>query len=486
MTEPDSAEHEDARLHPVAAGYELVRSLLRFDVAEHGRLLVFLVRWCVLGSLVGAVAGVSSATFLWLLAWVTESRLEEPWLLWLLPVAGLVVGASYHYLGGRSAQGNNLILEEVHGVEPEGPAPGVGQRWVPRRMAPLVLAGTVATHLFGGSAGREGTAIQMSGSLTDVLARMTRLRGDDRRLLLIAAIAGGFGSVFGVPLTGAVFALEVQTVGRVRHDAFVPALAASIVGDRVVHALDWHHDVTPRIALGEVPIEAGLLVKVAVAGLAFGLASALFAELVFGLKHAFTRLVSWSPLRPAIGGVLVILLTLAVGTRDYLGLSLPLIADSYAGEVVLGAFALKLLFTAVTLGAGFQGGEVTPLFVIGATLGATMAELLDAPHALLAAVGFVAVFAGATNTPLACTIMGIELFGAGSVVYLAVGCAVAYVFSAHRGIYESQQVAGHHPDTRLRSLQEHRRHWLPARRSGPDRAGGSQPTSDMPPSTTNT
>jgi H+/Cl- antiporter ClcA len=457
---------EPGRLHLSTAAYELARGLLRFDAREHGRLLVFLVRWTVLGSMVGAVAGVSSALFLTLLARATDARIEHQWLLWLLPVGGLAVGLVYRYVGGRSAQGNNLILEAIHGVEPDGPAPPAGKGWVPRRMAPLVLLGTLVTHLLGGSAGREGTAIQMSGSLTDGLARLARIAAEDRRVLLIAAIAGGFGSVFGVPLAGAVFALEVQTVGRVRHDAFVPALAASIVGDRVVHALDWHHDLTPRIALGDLPVDAVLMAKVAVAALAFGLASALFSELVFGLKAGFTALVAWSPLRPAIGGVVVVALTLVVDTRDYLGLSLPLIADAYAGEVVLGAFALKLAFTAITLGSGFQGGEVTPLFVIGATLGATLAHVLDAPPELLAAVGFVAVFAGATNTPVACTIMGIELFGAGGMIYLAVGCTVAYVFSANRGIYESQRVAGHEPDTRLRLLQERRRHWLPTRRSG--------------------
>ena len=426
----------------MGAFYDLVRNLVRFDVAEHLRLLRFIAIWLVLGSVVGAVAGISSATFLTLLARATDARADEPWLLALLPIGGLVVGLAYLYVGGRSSQGNNLILEEVHGVEPEGAAPTGGERWVPRRMAPLVLFGTLVTHLFGGSAGREGTAVQMSGSLTDGLARLARLGGETRRLLLIAAIAGGFGSVFGVPLAGAVFALEVQTVGRLRHDALIPALTASIIGDRVVHLLDWHHDLTPRVTLDAFPIEAGLLAKVAVAALAFGLVSALFSELVFGLKLAFASLVRWSPLRPAIGGAVVVLMALAVGNQDYLGLSLPLIEESYLGEVFLGAFLLKLIFTAVTLGSGFQGGEVTPLFVIGATLGAAAAHLLDAPPELLAAVGFVAVFAGATNTPLACTIMGIELFGTGGLVYLAVGCTLSYVFSAHRGIYEAQRIDG--------------------------------------------
>lgn len=461
----DDDDLAQTRPHSATVLYELVRGLLRFDVHEHARLLRLLVVWIAMGAVVGAIAGVASATFLTLLADATARRGDHAWLLWLLPAGGFAVGLAYRYLGGRSSQGNNLILEAVHGVEPTGPPPPSGLPWVPRRLAPLVLGGTLVTHLFGGSAGREGTAIQMSGSLTDGLARLLRLRGEQRRLLLVAAIAGGFGSVFGVPIAGTVFALEVQTVGRLRHDALLPALTAAVVGDRVVHRLDWHHDVTPRIALGDLGVDLGLLAKVAVAGLAFGLASAVFSELVFGLKRAFAAAVAWSPLRPAIGGLAVIALTLAVGTDDYLGLSLPLISDSYAGRVAAGAFALKLLFTAVTLGSGFQGGEVTPLFVIGATLGATLADLLNAPPALFAAVGFVAVFAGATNTPLACTIMGVELFGAGAFVYLIAGCAISYVFSAHRGIYEAQRVAEvavgdertllHHIETR--------RHWLPAR-----------------------
>jgi H+/Cl- antiporter ClcA len=417
-----------------------LRGLVRFDLAEHLRLLRFLATWIVLGALVGGVAGVSSASFLTLLARATEARVDHPWLLAGLPLGGFLVGLGYRYVGGRSSQGNNLILEEVHGVEPDPALGGTGPRWVPKRMAPLVLVGTLVTHLFGGSAGREGTAIQMSGSLNDVLARVLRLDESDRRLLLVAAIAGGFGSVFGVPLAGTVFALEVQTVGRLRHDALVPSLVAAVTGARVVHLLGWHHDITPRVALPDFDIDVVLLGKVALAGLAFGLASALFTELVFGIKRVFASVVEWSPLRPAIGGVVVALLALAVGSRDYLGLSLPLISRSYVGDVFLGAFALKLLFTTLTLGSGFQGGEVTPLFVIGATLGASMAHVLGAPPALLAAIGFVAVFAGATNTPLACTIMGVELFGTGAFVYVALGCAISFVFSAHRGIYESQRI----------------------------------------------
>jgi len=443
--------------------YSALRHLIGFDVREQGRLVVHLLKWIVLGSVVGVLAGAASAGFLVSLDWVTNTRDAHPWLLFGLPVAGFLVGLGYHYGGGKSAQGNNLIIDEIH--EPRA--------WIPKRMAPLIYVGTVLTHLFGGSAGREGTAIQMSGSLTDGFNRITRLSADDRRLLLIAAIAGGFGAVFGVPIAGCVFALEVQAVGRMRYDAIVPALTAPVVGDLVVHGLGVHHTPTPHFAA--IAITAALLAKVALAGLAFGLTSVLFSELTHGIKRVFAALVRWAPARPLIGGGLIIALTYAVGSRDYLGLSIPLISRSLAGGigVIAFAFALKLLFTSVTLGSGFQGGEVTPLFVIGATLGATLGHLLGVPVPLMAALGFVAVFAGATNTPLACTIMGVELFGGAPLVLLAVACVVSYVFSSHRGIYGAQRVDTPKGSDQLdrdegqlltlTALARQRQRWLPAR-----------------------
>lgn len=407
-----------------------LRNLLRVDLGEQVGLVAHLARWIALGAVVGVLAGAASAAFLESLSWATRARTDHPWLVFLLPLAGFAVGLAYHYGGGRAAEGNNLIIDEIH--DP--------QAWVPRRMAPLVFAGTVVTHLFGGSAGREGTALQMSGSLTDAFARVARIGPVDRRLLLIAALGGGFGSVFGVPVAGCVFALEVQAVGRMRYDAIVPALTASLVGDLVVRAIGVDHIPVP--ALGDVDVTALLVAKVLVAGLAFGAAALLFSELTHGIRSLFGAALRWPPLRPLVGGVIVIVLTYLVGTRDYLGLSIPLISGSLAGGagVVGGAFALKLAFTSITLGAGFQGGEVTPLFVVGATFGVTLGRLLDVPVPLLAAIGFVAVFAGATNTPLACTIMGVELFGSGPVVLVAVACVASYVVTGERGIYSRQRV----------------------------------------------
>ncbi len=243
--------------------------------------------------------------------------------------------------------------------------------------------------------------------------------------------------------------------------------------------LSLPHDITPTVQLTEAPLELGLLGAVALAAVLFGLTSVVFSELTHAIRGLQNRFVSWPPARPIVGGMAVIGLTLLVGSTDYLGLSLPLIEQSLTGgDLVAGAFALKLLFTAVTLGSGFQGGEVTPLFVIGATLGATLGGLLGVPPDLLAAVGFVAVFAAATNTPLACTIMGVELFGVGALPYLALGCVIAYVCSSHRGIYTTQRVdtpkaPGMLGDDLTGTLAEHRRRRRPS-------AGGS-PRPSAPP-----
>lgn len=386
-------------------------------------------KWTLLGGLVGVLAGTASAVFLISLGWATDFRVAHPALILLLPLGGLVVGWVYHRFAGTAAQGNNLVIEEVN----------ANQSQIPLRMAPLVLGGTVITHLFGGSAGREGTAIQMGASLADSARRVLRLTPDDRRLMIMAGISGGFGSVFGTPAAGFVFGMEVQSVGRIRYEGMIPCLVAAVVGDLVTRALGVAHSHYPVLA--NVEIDPLLVLKVAAAGVAFGLTSILFIELIHTIKRWQSRWVTYPPLRPVVGGIVVLGLVTLAGTQDYLGLSLPLIQQTMNGAgVVTLAFLLKLVFTAVTLGSGYMGGEVTPLFVIGATLGYTLGRLLGVDPALMAAIGFVAVFAGASNTPLACSLMAIELFGGGSALYIILGCTIAYLASGHRGIYMTQIV----------------------------------------------
>lgn len=393
------------------------------------------------------LAGSASAAFLWSLDAVTHLRFEHPWLLYLLPLAGLAIVWLYRVGGKQAERGNNLIIDALH-------SPGAG---VPVRMAPLVLATTLLTHLVGGSAGREGTAVQMGGGLASGVARWLRIPAEHHRLLLSAGVAAGFGSVFGTPLAGAIFALEVLTIGRLDYAFLLPCLFAALVGDATCSAWGIHHlayhigtplTATPSGTWLGGHVDPLRLAQAAVAGVAFGLCARAFAETTHAVGATCRRLVTNVWLRPVLGGALVIGLTWALGTREYLGLGAwsPHPGDTTLQSVFLpdGAdtwsWFWKLLFTAITLGCGFKGGEVTPLFFIGGALGHALAGPLGLPVDLAAGLGFIAVFAGASNTPLACTLMGIELFGADHAVLFAVACFAAYACSGHGGIYGAQRI----------------------------------------------
>lgn len=400
--------------------------------------LIAILRWTAMLVPLAAAVGSASAFFLWALDAVTRVRFAHPGLLFLLPIGGLFVGTLYQLFGKSAAGGNNLLIDEIH-------QPGAG---VPRRMAPLILLGTLVTHLFGGSAGREGTAVQMGGSIAAAFARMLRLDAAAVRILLMAGVAAGFGSVFGTPVAGAVFALEVLVVGRVQYDALLPCFFASLLADwtcrawGIGHTL-YHVDV---LTAGALP-DPWLMGKVLLASAAFGLAALLFSTLSHLLGDAFKTYIPRAEFRPVVGGLLVIGLFFLCGTSDYLGLgvlaefpdSITLPGLFSSTEVPASAWAWKLLFTVITLSAGFKGGEVTPLFFIGAALGNSLAIALGAPVDLFAAIGFVAIFAGATKTPLASTFLGMELFGAGNGLYLATACIIAYACSGTRGIYSAQR-----------------------------------------------
>jgi H+/Cl- antiporter ClcA len=387
-------------------------------------------QWLVLGSVVGVVCGVASAVFLHLLDLATDVRTRHELLVYTLPLAGLAIGAIYARWGTPIRGGNNLVLDTVH----------EGDKQLPLRMVPMVLVGTVLTHLFGGSAGREGTAVQMGASLADAVAHRFRVSPATRHELLAAGIAGGFGSVFGTPIAGTVFGLEVVCVGRMSYEALVPALVASVVGDLVTRSLGIHHTLYPTPA--PLPLSPLVLGKWLVFGLAVAGVAVVFVEGVHLLKKRLEKAVPSLPLRMALGGAAVVALWKAVGTSAYLGLGVPTLERAFVDPTLpSSAFALKLLFTAVTLGAGFLGGEVTPLFFVGAALGNVLARLLGLPLDLAAGVGLAALFGAAANTPLALSLMAVELLGAGVLPHVVIVTVTAYLLTGQRSIYPAQRIA---------------------------------------------
>lgn len=390
--------------------------------------ILSLLKWMTLASVIGILSGTASAYFLHSLEWVTHSRQANSSLILGLPLIGVFMGWGYHKYGANAIFGNHLVVGEAN----------ERKNRIPLRMTPMVLTGTLLTHLFGGSAGREGTAVQMGASLADTVRRLLNLKSNDHRLVVMAGISAGFGSVFGVPFAGFIFGLEVQKVGRMRYNAVIPCLVSSILGDATAHYLQAPHARYPL--LPQLDLDLFLIMKCVMAGIIFGLFSIIFIESLRFLKKTWTQITPHKWIHPLFGGLLIVGLAFLSG-EQYLGLSLELIEESMKPQALdFWISPLKLLFTSITLSAGFLGGEVTPLFVIGSTLGSAISPLLGVDPVFLACMGLVAVFAGCANTPFTCIIMGIELFGGGSAIYLGVICFTSFFTSGHRGIYHTQRL----------------------------------------------
>ena len=395
------------------------------------------LKWIFICVLTGIFSGSASAFFLVALEWVTQFREHNNWIIWLLPIGGLYIGWLYHQYGKTVVKGNNLLLEEY-----ENP-----QKTIPFKMAPMVLLSTLITHLFGGSAGREGTAVQMGGAIADQFSRLSyraqsryKLDNSDRKTLIILGISAGFASVFGTPLAGAIFALEVLYFSKI-------SLKSSVLSFLVAYAAYftvefWQVEHT-HYQIPEIPeMSLHLIPWIIVASIAFGLAAMLFSRTTHFWAKLFAKTIEYPPLRPFVGGLVLVIAIYLMGTTQYIGLGIPSIVDSFSNASQSHDFLLKILFTGFTLGAGFKGGEVTPLFFVGATLGSALSLVIPLPIALLAGMGFVAVFSGATHTPIACTVMGMELFGLESGLFIGIACLVAYFSSGSIGIYHSQIVKG--------------------------------------------
>lgn len=392
--------------------------------------IVVALKWISICVLIGFLSGSASAFLLVALEWAAQYREQHNWIIWLLPIGGLLIGLGYHYYGQEAIKGNNLLLEEY-----ETP-----KKTIPLIMAPLVLIGTIITHLFGGSAGREGTAVQMGGAIADQFTGIFKLDNSERKTLIILGISAGFASVFGTPFAGALFALEVLYFSKINYKSIVLSFIVAFIAYYTVEFWAVKHT---HYSIPIVPsFTLTLLLWIIPISILFGLAAMLFSRSIHFWGTLFSKTIQYPPLRPFVGGIILAFAMYFIGTTKYQGLGVPIIVESFSNPSEYYDFLLKILFTGFTLGAGFKGGEVTPLFFIGATLGSALSIFVPMPIALLAGMGFVAVFSGATHTPIACTVMGMELFGIESGLFIGLACFIAYLASGSVGIYQSQIIKG--------------------------------------------
>ena len=385
------------------------------------------VKWTIFSLVVGLVGGGIGAGFSHLISFVTDIRMANEWLIYLLPFGGIVIALIYHMLKVEH-KGTNDVFEAVR-----------SEKQVPFSLAPAITIGAGITHLLGGSAGKEGAALQLGGSIASVISRIFKSDDKDRHILTVSGMAAVFAAVFGTPMGAAVFAVEVVSVGYVSLSALYPSFASALTAYLIaiklgVHPERFNVDIIPEISPEYLLNVVALAVAVALVSIVFCLAMK-YSHVVF------EKYISSPYLRTFVGGVAVIILPLIVGTKDYNGSGLHIIEGIFHGEEVSKwAFVLKIIFTAITIGSGFKGGEIVPTLFIGATLGFTVADIIGIPEAFSAAIGMVALFASVTNCPIASVFLAVELFGAEGMLYYALAIFIAFVLSGYFSLYTGQKI----------------------------------------------
>ena len=392
------------------------------------------VKWLAIYLIVGGIVGSATAFFLQSLDYVTLLRTNHIWVVYFLPMAGLLIGLLYYYYGDAANKGNNLLIETHQSLENgETPKP------IPFKMAPMVFISTLLTHIAGGSAGREGTAVQMGGAIADQFTAIFKINAADRKTILIIGISSGFAAVFGTPLAGAIFAVEILSIKKIK----INQVFASFFVANIAHysCLAWQVKHTAYSIPNISAISLTTLAWAIFAGIIFGLTAFAFTSTGKLFENIFNK-IKFAPLRPFIGGIIIALFIVVFNSTKYIGLGIPTIQDAFINNAGQFDFAIKLILTSFTLSAGFKGGEVTPLFFIGATLGNLLIWFIPLPMALLAGMGFVAVFSGATNCVFASIALGLELFGMKAGIYVGLASVAAYFTSGPNGIYSAKYKTG--------------------------------------------
>lgn len=385
------------------------------------------LKWILFSLLSGIIIGLAGSGFYYMLKWVTLFRQSHGIILLGLPFAGVLIVWMYRVLHDENDTGTNLVLSAIHSGE-----------HVPMRMAPLILVSTLLTHLFGGSAGREGAALQLGGSIGSSLGRLFHFDEKDTHIMIMCGMSAAFSALFGTPMAAAIFAIEVVSVGIMHYSALVPCVISALTARGIASLLGIEPD---RFPLPDVP--AFTLENAAMIGvfaIACALVSILFCVCLHRFGHAFRTHIENPYLRAAVGGLIVLALTILVGDQTYNGAGLDVVERCFDGTAPKPAFLLKILFTAITLGAGYKGGEIVPTFFIGASFGALVAGIFGLDYGLFAAVGMCSVFCGVTNCPITSLLISFELFGYEGMPYYLLAVALSYMLSGYYGLYSSQKI----------------------------------------------
>lgn len=407
--------------------------------------IIIILKWIFLGSLIGTIVGTLTTILLNGNDYLGNIRTENAWLIYFLPLAGIVVGYIYmHYgksNGNDCAKGNNVVIEGVQ-----------GKATILKRIGPIVYIATFITVLFGGSTGREGAAIQMGGSVAETINQKFKVNRIDKKVVLMSGISAGFGAAFGTPITGTIFGMEMIAIGKMKYESLVLCFTSSFISYYVSSKI-WGLKHEEFIIRSVPKLSIITLAKIILLSIIFGLIALLYCQLRHAIQRITEKLFNSNHIKRAfVGGVIIVVLMLIVGSHEYNGRSLELLEQSFDKSVPVYAFLAKLGFTAVTMGTGFVGGEAIPLFIIGATLGNVLSGVFGLPMSFLAAVGLIAVFCGGTNTPMAAFILGIEMFNGKGIEYFFIVCIISYIVSGHHGLWPSQTI--HDPKRRLYNLIE--------------------------------
>lgn len=385
------------------------------------------VKWVILAVASGVVIGGIGTFFHRCLSFVTQTRAEYPYIIWLLPFGGLLIVGAYRLLHNENDAGTNLVISSIHSGDE-----------LPARQAPLIFLSTLITHLCGGSAGREGAALQIGGSIGNKIGELLRLDEKDRHIMTMCGMSAAFSALFGTPMAAAVFSLEVVSVGVMYYAALVPCAIAALAAHGVAVYFGTPEEVFP---LKELPsFTIGAAVKISILAILCAFVSILFCILLHQAGHLYQKFFKNAYIRIFAGGCIVIALTFLVGDQRYNGSGMALIGECMEGSVRPEMFLMKILFTAVTLGAGYKGGEIVPSFCIGATFGCLFGTIIGFSPALCTAAGMAAVFCGVTNCPISSLLICFELFGYDGMPYFLLTVAFSYMFSGYYGLYHSQKI----------------------------------------------